>query len=308
LNLPADWKTWDVLYVTAIDQYGRNINTWSWNISRPSAFAAKVVVPGKDEVKASEKDSILTLTSGKTSVTFNMKTGLITGVINDNKVVSFGNGFQPAGFKTSFKSMVNKSDRGNYVIDMVYDSLLNARWTMMPGGILRLDYNYVLNGSYDFAGITFSYPENLVTGAKLMANGPYRVWKNRLKGPQFGVYEKKYNNTVAGQSWDFPEFKGYYSNFYAVEIQTREVPITIISATDNLFLHLFTPQTATNLRGVRGGMTPPFPSGNISIMHGISPVGTKFSRADEEGPQGQKNVYRIDSKPLSGTLYFRFGE
>jgi hypothetical protein len=139
-----------------------------------------------------------------------------------------------------------------------------------------------------------------------MANGPYRVWKNRLKGTQFGVFEKKYNNTVTGQSWDLPEFKGYYSNFYAVEIQTREIPITIVSATDDLFLHLFTPATATNLRGVMGGMTPSFPSGDISVLHGISPVGTKFSRADEEGPQGKKNTYKGET--LQGTIYIRFGE
>jgi hypothetical protein len=139
-----------------------------------------------------------------------------------------------------------------------------------------------------------------------MANGPYRVWKNRLKGTQFGVFNKKYNNTVTGQSWDYPEFKGYYSNFYAVEIQTKESPITIVSATDDMFLHLFTPQTATNLNGVRGGITPAFPSGNISVLHGISPVGTKFSSASEEGPQGEKNNYKNES--LTGTLYFRFGE
>jgi len=68
-----------------------------------------------------------------------------------------------------------------------------------------------VKGSLDYAGITFSYPEKLVTGATLMADGPYRVWKNRIKGTQFGVYNKKYNNTVTGQSWDYPEFKGYYS-------------------------------------------------------------------------------------------------
>jgi hypothetical protein len=143
-----------------------------------------------------------------------------------------------------------------------------------------------------------------------MANGPGRVWKNRLKGTQFGVFNKKYNNTVTGQSWDYPEFKGYYSNFYAVTIQTKELPLTIVTATDDLFLHLFTPQTATNLRGVRGGLNPPFPSGNISVLNGISAIGTKFSRADEEGPQSRKNEYisNENTEPLKGTLYFRFGE
>jgi len=188
---------------------------------------------------------------------------------------------------------------------MTYDSACYVTWTMLRGGWLKLEYGYTVKGSADYAGITFTYPEELVTGATLMADGPYRVWKNRLKGTQFGVFEKKYNNTVTGQSWEYPEFKGYYSGFYAVEIQTKELPFIIVSATDDLFLHLFTPATATNLRGVRGGMTPPFPSGNLSVLHGISPIGTKFSRADDEGPQGKKNIY--NGELLKGTIYFRFG-
>jgi hypothetical protein len=142
-----------------------------------------------------------------------------------------------------------------------------------------------------------------------MANGPYHVWKNRLKGSRFGIFNKKYNNTITGQSWDYPEFKGYYSNFYAVEIQTSEVPITVVSATSDLFLHLFTPEAAKySLRGVAGNVNPSFPDGSISFLNGISAIGTKFSNPDAEGPQGQKNVYVINSAPLKGTLYFRFGE
>jgi hypothetical protein len=53
-------------------------------------------------------------------------------------------------------------------------------------------------------------------------------------------------------------------------------------------------------------MTPAFPSGNISILHGISGIGTKFSLADQEGPQGEKNKYKGET--LIGTLWFRFGE
>ncbi|HLN54853.1 MAG TPA: glycoside hydrolase family 2 TIM barrel-domain containing protein, partial [Bacteroidales bacterium] len=33
VHLPADWNNYDALYITATDQYGRNINTWSWKIS-----------------------------------------------------------------------------------------------------------------------------------------------------------------------------------------------------------------------------------------------------------------------------------
>ena len=306
LDLPGDWKSYDVLYVTAVDQYGRNINTWSWNIVRPLDFTSRTVNSSSASTGiASVFNDQLSVSSGNTIVTFDKLKGSITSVSSNGKDIPFG-GFQFAGFNRTFKEMKSYAIGDDYIVEIQYDSAAYAKWTFLKGGWLKLDYGYLVKGSLDFAGITFTYPENLVTGAKLMADGPYRVWKNRIKGTQFGVYEKKYNNTVTGQSWDYPEFKGYYSGFYAVEIQTRELPITIISSTEELFLHLFTPATATNLRGVRGGVNPPFPSGNISLLHGISGIGTKFSSAQQEGPQGEKNIYKGET--LKGTVYFRFGE
>jgi hypothetical protein len=305
LELPDDWKGYDVLYVTATDQYGRNINTWSWNITKPGDFSNRIITTDQGKVVSSELNNQITVSSGSTEITFDKASGSIAGLKHSGKSVSF-NGMQFAGLSRSFKEMKNFYKDDNYVVELVYDSASYATWTVMKGGWLKLDYGYSPKGNLDFAGVTFAYPENLVTGATLMANGPYHVWKNRIKGPQFGVFDKKYNNTITGQTWDYPEFKGYYSNFYAVEIQTKEVPITIVSATDDLFLHLFTPQTAPNLRGVRGEMTPPFPSGNISVLNGISAVGTKFSSARSEGPQGEKNNY--NGETLKGTVYFRFGE
>jgi hypothetical protein len=305
LELPVDWKSYDVLYVTAVDQYGRQINTWSWNITQPKDFSSRIISTDNQKVQVTELNNQVTISSGSTEITFDKTTGSIARLKSGGKSVSFS-GMQFAGLNRTFKTIRNYAKDDNYIVELTYDSACYATWTVLKGGLLKLDYGLSLNGNFDFAGISFAYPENLVTGATLMSNGPYRVWKNRLKGTQFGVFNKKYNNTITGQSWDYPEFKGYYSNFYAVEIQTNETPITIIAATDDLFLHLFTPQTATNLRGVRGGMTPPFPTGNISVLNGISGIGTKFSSAQSEGPQGDKNIYKNES--FSGTLYFRFGE
>jgi hypothetical protein len=265
-----------------------------------------------DKVIVSGNDSLLILSSGKTVVSFNKNTGLIAGVKSENKVISFSDGLKFAGLKPQFKGLKHYPLQNNYVVELFYDNLCNVKWTMLAGGWLRLDYAYKPVGRLDFAGISFSYPENLVTGAVLMANGPYHVWKNRIKGTQFGVFTKQYNNTITGQSWIYPEFKGYYSNFYAVEIQTKELPITIVSATRGLFLHLFTPGEAKYSRGmgVRRSFNPPFPSGNISFLHSISAIGTKFSEPETEGPEGEKNVYlnNFNSEPLRGTLYFRFGD
>jgi hypothetical protein len=306
-DLPTDWKSYDVLYLTAVDQYGKLINTWSWNITGPADFISRNILPGNDKVTAVEHDTLLVLSSGGKEVTFSKKSGLITGIKSNDKILSFSNGPRFTGFTAPFISMKNYSNGDNYVIEELFGNGCHVNWTMMPGGWIKLDYDYTLTGTFDYAGITFSYPENLVKGAKLMANGPYHVWKNRLKGPEFGIFDKKYNNTITGESWDYPEFKGYYSNLYAVELQTSEVPLTVVSATKDLFLHLFTPGEAKYSKvGVRGELNPPFPAGNISFLHAISPIGTKFTKADAEGPQSQKNVF--NSETLKGTLYFRFGE
>jgi len=303
LNLPANWKEFDVLYITATDNFNRQLNTWSWNISSPSVMANQIVSENKSKVVATERDSLLDLQSENTIVTFNKRTGLIAGVKNNGKTLSFDNGPVFAGFKTSFKKLTHYAVPNGYAVELVYDSICHAKWTMLQGGWLKLDYDYNPTGTFYFTGITFSYPESKVKGATLMANGPYHVWKNRLKGTQFGVFDKIYNNTITGQTWIYPEFKGFYSNFYAVRVETKELPITIVSETKDLYLHLFTPEKPIYSKG---DVNPPFPTGNLSILNGISAIGTKFSKAEEEGPQGQKNI--SNGNTFTGKLYFRFGD
>jgi|WetSurMetagenome_2_1015567.scaffolds.fasta_scaffold00125_27 hypothetical protein len=309
LLLPSDLKSYDALYVTAVDQYGMVINTWSWNISKPSDLIPRTVKIYGTKPSATESNNLVIVTSAITELAFDKSTGTLMGVKSGGKPVSFCNGARFTGYNATFSELKHYQQGDTYVVDIKYTEGCHITWTVLAGGWVKLDYEYAPSGEFDYAGITFSYPEELVTGATLMANGPYHVWKNRLKGTQFGVYNKKYNNTITGESWDYPEFKGYYSNFYGITLQTRELPITIVSATENLFLHLFTPGAAkysTRSTGVRGEVNPPFPDGNISFLNGISPIGTKFTRADAEGPQSQKNKFTGEN--LKGTLYFRFGE
>ena len=39
-------------------------------------------------------------------------------------------------------------------------------------------------------GVNFSFPEKELKSVEYMGNGPYRAWKNRLKGSKFGVWKK----------------------------------------------------------------------------------------------------------------------
>ena len=176
-----------------------------------------------------------------------------------------------------------------------------VRLTAMTDGWLRIYYTLRLDGDYYVAGITMDYPEEEATGgATLLADGPYRVWKNRQKGVAYDIHEKAYNNTITGQTWDYPEFKGYYARFTAMQLHGKTQRLTLLSATDNVYLHLFTPDQPKHKSK---NVDPAFPDGQLSLLVCIPAVGTKFSRAEEEGPQGARQHY--DHQEMKGTAYLR---
>ena len=130
-----------------------------------------------------------------------------------------------------------------------------------------------------------------------MGRGPYRVWKNRTKGSNFGVWEKEYNNTITGVSFNeliYPEFKGYHANLYWANLITLEYPFQVFCATEDVFLRMFTPKTNTT----RKGLIYDFPEGGISFLQGISAIGTKFKKAESLGPMSQPNMYRYQADGL----------
>ena len=136
-----------------------------------------------------------------------------------------------------------------------------------------------------------------------MGNGPYRIWKNRMKGNTLNVWDKAYNNTITGESWIYPEFKGYHRNFYSGTIQSKEQDFTIVCPDEDVFLRLFTPEKPAGANN--DNTSPEFPSGNISFLHGINPIGTKFTKPETMGPMSQPNMFLYE-KYLP--FYFNFNQ
>ncbi|MGZ3940147.1 MAG: glycoside hydrolase family 2, partial [Flavisolibacter sp.] len=134
-----------------------------------------------------------------------------------------------------------------------------------------------------------------------------RVWKNRLKGSQFGIWNKKYNNTETAETWDYPEFKGYYSNMYWCKFITAAQQFTVYTENEDLYLRLYSAAFKTD---PWHNYEPLFPNGDISFMQGIPSIGTKNQRAETTGPMGMKNIFydyeKDPSRSLSITLYFDF--
>jgi len=185
----------------------------------------------------------------------------------------------------------------------------NISWTIYPSGWVKLQVQYFPSVYFtNFAGINFSFPEKEIQSVTYMGDGPYRVWKNRMKGNQFGVWSKTYNNSETGESpWLYPEFKGYHSRFYGGYFFSKSNRFTVICETENIFLRLFTPAWKTDQWH---NYEPLFPSGDISFMHGISSIGTKTQRNETTGPMGFKNIFydyeKDPARALHMTLFFNF--
>jgi len=197
-------------------------------------------------------------------------------------------------------------DKHHVVADFGRDASLE--WTVHAGGLVDMKLNYQPEGpEIHFTGASFSFPESAAQSVTYLGNGPYRVWKNRMKGLEFNVWEKEHNSTITGHSgFDYPEFKGYYSNFYWTRItDLQDRHFTIYGHTQDLFLRLFTPEEAPQ----PANTTVNHPPGELSFMLGIPAIGTKFKDAEELGPQSGKYYYtkrRVKDGALQIELTFDF--
>jgi hypothetical protein len=301
--LPAGFFNSDVLYITATDPHGREIYTWNWPVKKTQTIAEEIITSQKEgKVRIIEDALALTAQINDLSFKWDKKTGLLVGVKNGGRLIRFINGPVSASGHSDLVELKNYSENNDYIIECSYKGeLKKVKWTILPSGWLKLETLYKAPNNNKFMGISFDYPEDQVTGIRWMGYGPYRVWKNRMKGNTLNVWEKTYNNTITGESWQYPEFKGYHRNFNWATIQSKEQNFTVVCPDEDVFLRLFTPEKP---KGAGNNNTSPeFPSGNISFLHGINPIGTKFTKPEVLGPMSQPNMFLYE-KHL--TLYFDF--
>ncbi|MEY2902684.1 MAG: hypothetical protein RLY89_1790 [Bacteroidota bacterium] len=310
--LPTNWRTFDCLYLTATGPDGKEIFTWSYPIRLPKDLAKQMVEKeGMPIVQMEQKDSLYLIVVGDLSLKINSKNGLLQEVKNGSTVIPFNQGPVLQEGVNNFAGFNYHFEGKNLVIASQYDkkkSYNTLEWTIYPSGWVKMKTRYFPSAYFtDFVGVNFSFPESQIKGVEYLGKGPYRVWKNRLKGGSLGIWNKTYNNTETGESWVYPEFKGYHANLYWAKLLTKEKPITIVTETEDLFLRLFTPAFKTDQWKNYETL---FPSGDISLMQGIPSIGSKSQRNDTTGPMGLKNIFydyeKDPTRALELVVYFNF--
>ncbi|WP_237716332.1 glycoside hydrolase family 2 TIM barrel-domain containing protein [Catenovulum agarivorans] len=317
LNLPENWQQQGWLEVEFFDQENNSILTNAWPIQTAAQlakltqqdFVAKASVAKQAEI-VEQTDKVLKVTAADRVITFDGQTGLLQSYKKANQAYALTNGpkllrsdnslnkgvYNGKGTWTTHDPTVDaKSDKatelktsfvGNdLVIEVVNPSagITKLVWIVHPQGHLSMDVNYWLNGQYILHGVGFDYPKQGIAHKRWMGDGPYRVWANRLEGVNFSVWENDYNEGVAGEKWEFPEFKGYFSDIQWLTLGQQNNEITFSTATPDLYVRVMQPDD-----GDRPDNTLSLKyDGEISFLHRISAIGSKFHAAHYLGPQGR---------------------
>lgn len=324
-DVPSNFFEGDWLKITAHDPHGREIYTWSWPIHKASYFAEKFLIKKETNENAtvSKSDNEIVLSSKAVRVKIDAETGEITNIENNKTSIPFINGPRPIGMKAKVEHITTQQNDDFVICNIKYSGGIDhITWTLFNDGRLKMDMVLLKNAGrsngFDGAffedkinkfGITFDFPEEGVKSIKWLGNGPYHVWKNRIKGTTFGLWEKDYNTTITGESFEnlvYPEFKGYHANVIGVNLKAEKGNLKFFSENDKLFLRLFTPDLPKNaLEGSHP--QPEFPQGNISFMYEI-PAMRAFKPLEQQGPESQPTNIRIkngdDGIPM--VLWFDF--
>ena len=308
LNTKIDPQA-DALFVTAVDYRGHEI--WRWSFALPKDNQ-EVKSTGNVPV-SSKTDSLLIVTAGKNRYVFSNKNGELKQVTVDGKTISFNNGPRFVAARRAdrsldqfynhddeqahakdrtyiewtdaavFKGFDVKQDDNKLVVTASYKlgNLDKAQWTIAADGTITLDYSYNFSAVVDLMGVKFDYPEEKMQHKCWLGNGPYRVWQNRLQGPLYDVWENDYNDPIPGESFTYPEFKGYFANISWMNLKTSEGEISITNETPNSYVGVYEP------RDGRDKLLYTLPKTGISIMNVIPAVRNKVNTTDLNGPSAQ---------------------
>ena len=308
MAVPKNFTEADILEITLYHPSGEAMVTRTWPIHRAANYVPKMAIAKGASATLKTVGNEVEMAAAGVRVKFDTTTGRISSVERPSGKVSLTDGPIPIGMNCRLDRVESRMEGELAVVTAYYLGALDSvRWEMNPEGLVKMhavmlnranggkgfDDAVVVQNVINF-GFSFRYPEEQVNGVKWFGRGPQRVWKNRIRGTQYGVWQKDYNDALTGAAFDrlvYPEFKGYHADMRWMTLQTKEGDFTVHSASDGLFMRLYNPeQPADNKSGIIA--YPDFPEGDLSFLYEI-PAMRCFKPLSEHGPSGQAGHVRI---------------
>ena len=308
LELPRNDQEADVIQLTATDPNGQEIFTWNYKYRMKGGHLNKKNLnENTRKYTYTEDDKQLSVKNGNHEYTFSKKTGMLMNVSVNGKKLSFGNGPRFVAAKRADRSQdgfynhddkkafqkkteyTEYADQGAFdgftfsdstlVANYLHGSIKKVTWRFLADGGAYMNVDYYFNGVVDLMGICFDYPETMVKSKQWVGKGPYRVWQNRMEGPQYGYWQNDYNDPIPGESFEYPEFKGYFSNVNWIKFQTTEGQFGLEVMNDKIGVYI--------PRDGRDHLLYNLPETGISILKAIPAVRNKVNTTDLNGPSAQ---------------------
>ena len=309
LNLPSN-KDADALILRATDYRGHELWRWTFRLKNTEKFVNKA---SQTTPQMSETAETLTVKAGAHTFAFSKKDGELKMVNIANKTISLSNGprfvaarradrsldqfynhddehsrakertYTEFADKAVFVGFETKTQEGAFIIEAKYKlgNLDKVKWTIYPDATVAVDYQFNFHAVVDLMGVKFDYPEEKVLSKRWLGKGPYRVWQNRLHGPVYDIWENDYNDPIPGESFTYPEFKGYFAEVDWMQLRTQEGQIYIKNETPNTYIGVFQP------RDGRDVLLYTLPQTGISVLNVIPAVRNKVNTTDLNGPSAQ---------------------
>ncbi|MDF7825917.1 glycoside hydrolase family 2 TIM barrel-domain containing protein [Pontiellaceae bacterium B12227] len=312
IPLPENRDEADALELTATEAGGREIMKWSWPVGSEQEGAKASV--GKVRPAAGNPFEV---TVEKSTWNFSPKTGQLISSMVDGKKTGLGAGpvlyagtlDEVLTFSNDWKASVKK--RGDAVVIESKNASDGSsfRWTISPAGSAVLEYDFAaLTNALAYCAVGFDLDESKVEFKRWLGQGPHRIWGNRLRGPQFGLWENEYNDMITGASWGQPEFKGIFGRVEWMQIGLKSDITLLVNPATFASVGVLSPANAEGERDKKSYTSPihawwHYPeAGGLHLFHKLPGTGTKFANAHELGPQGSPSVVE---GPIQGRVVFR---
>lgn len=298
--------------MTATDPHGRHVMTWSWRGSYTDRLAPQPSATTTATYHENETTAVVSC-SGR-EYHFSKANGQLQQVVIGGRTIQLSHGPRFVAARRSDRSLdqfYNHDDKeaekkktqytlfndpgrlqgiewrgdgmGNKILHVVYAYGIQTavNWVFRPDGIVEMQSQYDFGGVVDLMGIAFDYPESRVRSKSWVGRGPYRVWQNRMQGPQYGYWHNDYNDPIPGESWDYPEFKGYFADVDWIQLVTDEGKIGIQNIQPDQYIGVYRP------RDGRDQLLYQLPETGLSVLKVIPAVRNKVNTTDLNGPSAQ---------------------
>jgi len=290
--LPGDGESALALRLRAIDGGDHELGVWVFSVgereaSPPPSRAAMI--------RSREEGGSLFLETGHLLVELDLQRGQLVQLSREGRRFPLHGGFSASEESLAVLDVdrIDSEERQGVRFRYHGGDLRTTTFSVDSTGWLCVEWEIEVVVESALVGLSFAYPEDDVLGARWLGEGPFRVWGNRRGGGVLGLWEKSWNDTATAVQWTYPEFKGFHTGVRWLSLRTRRGDLGL-RLEDGLYLGLFRPAFAEGMavdgESLARNTDAELPRGDLSFLHSISSIGTKFHTAEELGPQGRERL------------------